>query len=29
MAEVDVWKDTMGLDYLIKNTEFEVLNVLE
>lgn len=29
MNEVDVWKDTLDMDYLKENTTFEVLNVLE
>jgi hypothetical protein len=29
MNEVDVWKDTLDIDYVKENTTFEVVNVLE
>jgi len=29
MNEIDVWKDTIKLDYLKENTTFEVINVLQ
>jgi hypothetical protein len=29
MDEIDVWRSTLEIDYLIENTVFEVVNVLE
>jgi hypothetical protein len=29
MAEADVWRDALELNYLQQNTRFEIVNVLE